>query len=418
MGKYFPELYRRIRQVTRACGDDKAVWFNARTGPHWDIGYYEGIDRMLHAATWRDSADGLSIVKIRQAYDPDQVVVPLYWRTPTLPFYSNYCIGLGIVPASPLGYTDQLLKLPYIEAAYETRRMTWVEADVRPDWRTDPDTQIEAYTLRHGPAAVISVIDHREHPDGPAVISADTRKLGLDPDRPVYAFVFGDRDIREGRRALPEPTRRQVYRDTGWGLDLVARLLDVRVVERPGARIELPIPTETSLLRMAVLSNSPAGIFSVDGLRVNFWAPQVLGAAVNCKQAGDRLTLRARAPEGGAEVIVCAPPGGRWSGERVRPLIAGDMRLAIMPVPAGESTVTLTLTDAPAAGGELAVTCPEKIAAGETLSVKLDPAPATALVSVTRNDVPVFAGELPVADGTLTLPVPVQARTGGSTIIV
>ncbi|MCD6360313.1 MAG: hypothetical protein J7M38_05550, partial [Armatimonadetes bacterium] len=123
-------------------------------------------------------------------------------------------------------------------------------------------------------------------------------------------------------------------------------------------------------------------------------------------------TLRARTPEGGAEVIVCAPPGGRWSGERVRPLISGDMRLAIVPVPAGESTVTLTLTDAPAAGGELAVTCPEKIAAGGTLSVKLDPAPATALVSVTRNDVPVFAGELPVADGTLTLPVPVQARTG------
>jgi len=74
---YYEELYRRIREVTRACGGDKAVWFNARTGPYWDIGYYEGIDRMLHAATWRDSADGLTAVKIRQAYDPGQVVVPL-----------------------------------------------------------------------------------------------------------------------------------------------------------------------------------------------------------------------------------------------------------------------------------------------------------------------------------------------------
>ncbi len=79
----YEELYRRIREVTRACGEDKAVWFNARTGPYWDIGYYEGIDRMLHAATWRDSADGLTAVKIRQAYDPGQVVVPLYWRTGT-----------------------------------------------------------------------------------------------------------------------------------------------------------------------------------------------------------------------------------------------------------------------------------------------------------------------------------------------
>jgi len=409
---HWEELYRRILQVTRACGDDKAVFFNARTGPHFDIGYYEGIDRMLHAATWRDSADGLSICKIRQAYDPDQIIIPLYWRTPTLPFYSNYMIGLGITPSGPLGAADLLLKLPYIEAAYETRRMTWLEADLQPDWRVDSETKIEAYALAHGPAAVVSVIDHREAPDGPAVVSADTRKLGLDPAKPVYAFIFGNRDIREGWEALPEAVRKQLYRDSGWALDTVGRMLDVRVIDQPGERIELAIPTETSLLRMAVLTNSPAAVFSVDGLRINYWAPEVLGASVAAELAGDTMTLSATAPEGGAEAIVCAPAGKRLTGDGVRPFIVGDAHLAIVPVPAGESTVVLALTDAPAAGDELTVTCPELVNSGDALTVSLQPAPAKAIVSITRNDVPVYAGELPVTEGTLTLPVPVQAREG------
>ena len=185
---HYEELYRRIREVSRAQGADRAVWFNARTGPWFDIGYYEGIDRVLHASTWRESADGLSAVKMRQVFDPDQVIVPLYWRTPTLPFYSNYMIGLGITPQVVLGATDLLEKLPYVEAAYETRRMQWLEADLEPDWRTDRDTEIEAYALKHGQSAVLSVIDHREAA-GSATISADTAALGLEPNRPVYAFV-------------------------------------------------------------------------------------------------------------------------------------------------------------------------------------------------------------------------------------
>ena len=414
---HWEELYRRIRQAARACGDDKGVWFNARTGPHWDVGYYEGIDRSLHAATWRDSADGLSIVKIRQVFDPDQVVVPLYWRTPTLPFYSNYCIGLGITPSGPLGAGDLLKKLPYIEAAYETRRMTWVEADLEPDWRVDSQTEIEAYALRHGTAAVISVIDHREDAAA-ATISADTRKLGLDPAKPVYVFVFGNRDIREGWEALPEGVRRKVYGDTGWGLDTVARILDVQVIKKPGARIELSIPTEPNLLRMAVLSNSPAAVFSVNGLRANFWGPEVLGAAVSCEARAGQLQLRTRAPEGGAEIVVCAPPGKQFSGKAVRRFYVNGLSLAVVPVEAGDSVVALAVEDAPVAGGPLRVTCPKTVAAGEALRIEVTPAPTSASIAVRRNDVLVAVKDMSLSGGVLTLPIPVQARSGTWTVTV
>ncbi len=407
---HYEELYRRIREVTRAQGDDRGVWFNARTGPWFDIGYFEGIDRKLHASTWRESADGLSAVKIRQVFDPEQVIVPLYWRTQTLPFYSNYVIGLGITPSRPLGADDFLRKLPYIEAAYETRRMQWLEADLEPDWRVDPDTEIEAYALKHGESAVLSVIDHRDDA-GTATISADTAKLGLDPDRPVYAFVHSLRDSREAWEALPEGERRDVYRESGWGLESVGKLLDVRVIERPGERIELELPTTQHILSMAVLSHSPARVFSVDGLRVNFQGTDVLEASVDAQMQDGAINLTADVPEGGGEAIVALPDGQTVASEDARVVLA-DTRLAIVPLPAGESAVELPLEDAPVVAGPLTVQAPESVAAGGVLSLQVPGATGEAHVSVTRDDVLIYAGEVPIEAEAANVPVPEQTRAG------
>ncbi|MGC9316632.1 MAG: sugar-binding protein, partial [Armatimonadota bacterium] len=408
---HYEELYRRIREVARAQGDDKAVWFNARTGPWWDIGYYEGIDQQLHASTWRQSADGLSIVKMRQALDPDQVVVPLYWRTHTLPFFSNYCIGLGITPSRPLGADDFLRKLPYIEAAYETRRMRWLEADLQPDWRVDPDTEIEAYALRHGDCAVLSVIDHRDAA-GSATVSADTRGLGLDPQRPVYARVYSMRDIRESWPALPEKMRRQLYRDSGWALDTVARLVDVQVIEAPGDRLELSLPTVQHILTMALLSSSPAGIYSVDGMRANFWGSDVLGASVHAGVEGDTLHLTASVPEGGGEAVVIPPPGRRVESDEVRQVPAHGHRLAIVPLGPGESSLRLQLADAPEVTEGLAPESPEQVAVGESLRLAVPGAEGEAVVTVSREGAILHAGRLPVADGAVELAVPEQVHAG------
>ncbi|MBD3292411.1 MAG: hypothetical protein GF393_05775, partial [Armatimonadia bacterium] len=405
---HYEDLYRRIREVSRAQGDDRTVWFNARTGPWWDIGYYEGIDRQLHASTWRQSADGLSAVKIRQVFDPDQIVVPLYWRTPTLPFYANYTIGLGITPEVVLGAQDLLKKLPYVEAAYETRRMQWLEADLQPDWRVDPDTEIEAYALKHGDSAVLSVIDHRQDA-GSATISADTAKLGLDPNRPVYAFVHALRDIRDAWEALPEDERRDLYRESGWGLDTAAKLLDVQVLERPGERIELELPTTQHILTMAVLSHSPARVFSVDGLRTSFQGTDVLGCSVDGRFGDGTVDLTLSAPEGGAEAVVVLPEG-QTGGERT--IVLGNHRLAIVPLPDGDHEVGFALQDASQIEGELTVTCPEKAPAGVPLGVGVDGAGESALVSIWRDDVLVFVDEVPVANGAFALPLPEQLHAG------
>lgn len=417
---HYQELYRRIREVTRAQGDDKAVWFNARTGPSFDIGFFEGIDRVLTPNTWRDSGDGLSTCKIRQAYDPGQVIVPLYWRPDTLPYYSNYCIGLGFSPASPLGADNQQARLPFIEAAYENRHLRWLEADLSPDWRTDPATEVEAYALKHGPAAVISVIDHRADQSTPAVISADTAALELDPNKPVYAFIFGMRDIRQAWPSLPESMRREVYRDSRWALDLSARLLDIQLIDDPGERVSVSIPTDGPLLRMAFLSNSPAGVFSVSDFPTTFWAPDSGGAEVSAQLSADRssMTLTASAPAGGAEVIALAPPGRLLSHPEGRSLSVATRNLLIVPIPGGTSSVELACEPAPRGAAGLTVKCAESVAAGDVLQFTVQPPATSADASIWRDDVLMWAGTVQCPDGTGAVSVPEQVHAGTLTLQV
>ena len=455
---HYEELYRRIREATRACGNDKGVWFNARTGPYWDIGYYEGVDQRLRAATWRESADGFSAIKIRHAYDPGQVVIPLYWRSETLPFFSNYCIGLGITPSRPLGAARQREALPFIEAAYETRGLRWTEADLEPDWRTDPDTQIEAYALRRGEAAIISLVDHREDGDGTAHVSADAVKLGLNVERPIYVWTFGMRDIREAWPTLPDSTRRDVYERSGWGLDLVGRLLRVEVIENPTQRIELAVPTEPHLLRMVILNNSPVGVFSVRPTRVsglqwrptgvsglrrhptrvsglrrrptglsgpqrtNLWLPENLGASGDAElsEDGKRLVLEANAPEGGAEFIVAAPPGKTLTCAEVkaRSLLVRGHSFLVVPVAAAKREVELMVTDQAPSDGRLDLDGPEKAEAGATIELRPRPTVQRGLVSVWRNGVLVFADERASEQGALRVQVPEEVHGGTFTVQV
>ena len=419
---HYEALYRRIREVTQACGDDKAVWFNARTGAYWDIGYYEGIDRMLHAATWRDSADGLSAVKIRQVLDPGQIVIPLYWRPSTLPFLSNYCIGLGITPPSPLGAEQQRRKQPFIEAAFENRGLQWIEGDLQPDWRTDSRTVVEAYALRKSGAAVLSIIDHREDADAIAM-SADTTKLGLEPGRPLVAWVFAVRDIRNGWPCLPESIRREVHARNGWALDLVGRLLEVVPIERPGDRVTLNVPSEPHLLRMVFLSHSYAGVFSVNGSRLNFWVPQALGASAEATPDPDgRLVrLKARMPAGGGEVVVAAPggmvPGNGGSDSRA--FLVGDRWLRIVRLGEGDHDVELPLAPVPGMGEKSEMAAAGDGKAGEMLEVRTSLQPdCEVAVGVWRDRVLLFTGESRLREGVLRIPIPEQVSEGSIEIDV
>jgi len=210
--------------------------------------------------------------------------------------------------------------------------------------------------------------------------------------------------------------RREVYGETGWGLDLIGRALGVEVIEQPGERIELEVPTEPHLLRMVILSNSPAGVFSVAGVRTHLWKPSNLRASVHAGMSADggQVVVEARAPAGGAEIIVCPPPGKVVNPGKgvLKPVFVAERRLIILPLSAGEHKLELAVTDARPMGGEVKLRCPEEVAAGGTLEIATEPPTGSAQVSVCRDDVLVFGGEVPATEGVLRVAVPKQVHGG------
>ena len=72
---------------------------------------------------------------------------------------------------------------------------------------------------------------------------------------------------------------------------------------------------------------------------------------------GDQLTLVFTPNlEGQAEIVVCAPSGKQLVGHGVRPLYLGEACLAVVPVPAGNSSNALAVETLPEAGEPLKVT--------------------------------------------------------------
>ncbi len=206
--------------------------------------------------------------------------------------------------------------------------------------------------------------------------------------------------------------RREVYRQSGWALDAVGRLLDVRIIEAPGERIELALPTTRDILTMAVLANSPARVFSVDGTRVNFHGTDVLDASIEATPTGDTIRLSGTMPEGGGEALIVAPRGRRIVDDAARLAPFGDLWLAVVPLEAGKSTLELALEDVPPTHPDGGITGGQsEIEAGEALALSFGAGgPVTAMI--TRDDVPLYLGPAPVVDGRVTLAVPEQLEAG------
>ena len=403
------DFHMGIRRITRKYGPEKAVFFNARTGPVWDLAYYEGIDQRLRQSTWRESADAMATIKIRQLFDPGQKIIPLYWRTDTLPYFSNYCIGLGICPAQYFGQTEQAVRLPYMVAAYETRRLQWAEADLCPDYRRDRVTQLEAHTLRSPGAGVISVISHL--PQAEAVeVSADAAKLGLDPTQPLYVWLYRVNDIRQARPAYPMPLTRKLNRETGWGLDLAARPALLDIITKPGPRVSARYAFDPELLNMLVFTNSPAVVWSAGGRRVSIGLPEVMGVKV-AGRVGDRdATVQWQSEWPEAEALLPLPAGRSLvAGAGAREIAFGGRRFALVACTGQQGQRKLQLQPCVATAAAPSLTCPAQAQAGSKLPLSYT---AADFLTIWREGVPVYATAIPPAQTACEVALPPELPAG------
>jgi Carbohydrate family 9 binding domain-like/F5/8 type C domain len=329
-----------LNKAARKKSPECVFFTNSRSEAFVDIGYYEGINNRLSASAWRESADAMLALKMRSSLFPKMTFLPIYWRTNTIPFFSNYCIGLGLVPDNVYS-SRELRNIPYVGAAYETRMFTFVPAGLIPSWRKDIETELEAYTLTHAPAAIFSIINHSKIPI-PQSISADASRLGIKTNKPIFSWLVRMIHPDKNNSGMSERTAKKVYQQSRWGVNLAMKPEFIGIVQADKGRIGLKKKFDLNLLNLAVFSNCPAVIYSANGARKHLWQPNSRGITVSggidlvkrliSLKTEKNITAKVK----NAELLVYAP--NNWSNFKVsgatikQQLFVGKQRFLLLAV--------------------------------------------------------------------------------------
>jgi len=328
---------------------DKLLWTNSRTGSaYYDITYYEASGaQKIAGKTWRDAADMDLMNKIYQV--PGTIHVPLYWWSngpeENTQAYQNHCLALALSPRDGAWTREVDGKLPesaddgvLFEVIDEFRDARFARIGLEPAWWNDLQTQIEAYTLRLGPAWFLNVISHRDK-RSTVTASIDTARAGLDPKRPIFCWQHQARKALTAGSQYPEKQADKYFTST-----------HLAVVQPTKSRLELSladVPPE--ILRMCTITQVPAWIVSADGVATQLRLPETLGSSVSGQV--DQATRRVRLETGGDRRLRLA---AWWNADwgRARVHIDGSVvphridntsgeHLLVFDVPAGTHRVKL-----------------------------------------------------------------------------
>jgi hypothetical protein len=369
-------LHEGVLAAARAHGPETATFFNNRVIPQGDISFAEYMPTEIQNTDWRRPADEMYPLKVFQKRDPERIVSLLYSRPETEPSYTNYCVGLGLLP-----WYGSLAQLPFVNAAIETRRLELMDADLQPDWQRDRAISVEAYPLRLGPAACVSFIGHEDTPRE-TELAFDAARMGLVPGHPYSAWLFDLKDSREHEGRLTESDQRRAYEGYNWADEVVVSGQFLDAAESLPKRYARRLVARPRRLRMLVLTHSPALVWSLNGRRTNFWLPEIRGVSVRPVRSSDddRAEVTCRSSVEQAEVVFQVPRDRRVStvsvdGAQVAwaPELAGGAWMARVGVARGTHRVRASYSPRMVASGlrSAGLEAPERIRAGDTLPVRV-----------------------------------------------
>ena len=421
---HWQRFHEGILAAARARSPECATFFNNRVLPQGDISFAEFRESEIHGPEWRVSANAMYPLKVFQKRDRDRALILLYWRAATEPSYINYCVGLGITP-----WASSVARLPFVDAAFETRQLEVMDAGLVPDWERDFETDVEAYTLRQGEAALVTLFGHDEFPK-PTPVAFDTQAIGLRPGQPTFVWLFELADSRIFRGRLTEKECREAYEINHWGEDLVVQGQFLGRIPSLPARYQRTATACPLRLRMLMLTHSPAIVWSVNGRRNHFWWPTVRGVSVSGTSDLDRgrAVLKCVSEADRAELLVHVPPGAiptnvTIDGQRapwVLERVSGNWFMRVS-VPNGTHEIVAHYERATeVALADLELSAPERIKAGAGLSTAVRCGPPelagrTALISVCRGGIPVASVQTVLskdATAEATFPIPSSVRPG------
>lgn len=307
------DFHSELKKKVRAFGEDKAMFFNSRSEWVYDIGIHEGVQSRFTRDLWRDSADALYALKIRQKSDPLRKVHPMYWLDNIAQYYANYCIGMGF---PPYVWSGIIPRTAYISAAYENRNLELLDGKYTPDWRANTDTSTEMYTFKNGTGRVLSVIDHNRLAV-PVEVEVCRKSIELDTGGDLFAWRFTLLDIAprlKSEYGIPEWMAAEIYQKTGFGCDIIARGR-FHGVAPGGETYRDTFDFKPEFLEYLVLSTGPAAIYSINGQRTNFWQPDSGRVSLKSTLSDRKIEISQQGSDRVESIVYIPLP---WQGLKVK----------------------------------------------------------------------------------------------------
>jgi F5/8 type C domain/Carbohydrate family 9 binding domain-like len=355
------KLYTDMRKAIKQTDPDRIVFFNAPCNPLGDLGFLESFSGVM-TSKWRKGAAWMWKFKLFQVNDPLHHPLYIYWLPGVEGAYENYIVGLGMVPS----YSSREMRakdVPYLTARYENRTATLVNGQVKPDWRSDPNTLLECYSLKNGTAGLVFIKSHAKKIQNETV-SVLTTPLGLTQDRDVYSWCMTVRNAKKWDGRFGELELTKLYGPVQWAPDRVATV-NFYSPAKVGKRIARNFKTVPDELKLWVTTHVPVFIWSTQGMRTQLWLPERPKLKLAGKIRENKISVNSYSEFNVAEIALIIPPGkepdkvtrnGRdWSYSLVR---SGDTLLAIVRISKGKHKIVVSLkkASAPASKPKIVIT--------------------------------------------------------------
>lgn len=347
------ELYKAMIREMRKTDPQRVVFFNAPCNPLGDFGFNESFSGVM-TAKWREGAAWMWKFKLFQVNDKLKYPVYIYWLEGVEGAYENYMVGTGLMPS----YNSRLIRakdIPYVTARYENRMVELIDADVLPNWRTEPDADLEVMALRNGEAGIVFIHPRAEEAKR-YTVSAAGAPLGLEEGEKYYSWSTTIRDARKWDGRFGEPELQDIYTATRWAPDRVSKVTFFGGATAE-ARIERNFEMSPDELQLWIVTQTPGFIWSTDNMRTQLWLPQRPKLKLTGDQESDRVALQADSQIEAAEIAVLIPDGKEPVAASVNGTTSpfsvvryGQGVIAIVSITSGQSEIVVNLRNVVAPG--------------------------------------------------------------------
>ena len=256
-------LWKRMRD--NAQKRNKILFFNGSGNPFADINYMEGTSRQLAAENWREFAGIALGLELFSKLRPDGRLALLYWGGNN--DYISRCLSLGWIPVPNIGAS-----IAQMRAVYETGKTLPVDARYSPDWKKDPATPVESYSVRrrHTDDILISFVNRKiQVCQLPITVELDS--LGFPADARINVWAMPTQCKAEKEYVLSDTESRDNYQKYGWCERIVSAPKLIYSGNASGILHHEFTDVSPNQLVQLVITQGSMAIWSLDGLPQNYF---------------------------------------------------------------------------------------------------------------------------------------------------